>query len=57
MPGVQEFRVWVFKAKLEDRNRTFSSPLTTAWSMEAMCGLGLLTFLRNVHVAQSRPDH
>lgn len=52
MPGVPECVVWVFKAKLEDRNRTFSSPLTMAWSMEANCGLGFLTIHRNVHVAQ-----
>lgn len=64
MPGVPECMVWVFKAKLEDRNRTFSSLLTMAWSMEANCGLGFLTVHRNVHVAQLmelmynvRPQH
>ena len=41
-PGVQEYRV--SKAKLKDRNRMFSSPLTMVWSMEANCGFGSWPF-------------
>ena len=56
-PGVQECRVRVFRAKLTDKNRMFSSPLTVGWSRGANCFLGLLTVLSNVHVAQSSPDN